>query len=156
MNERRQRALKNYAAIRIQAQWRRYITRETYLYVCQYRNDKAAIIQALCRGYFSRKNKFNYYKLINARKSQYDNIRKSPSPSKNNSRGYSSILGKINIDNDKNDQIYPTTDVNENDAFAAVKLRRANPRPTQPTTSHPSGRKLQCKLATKKQSGKIM
>ena len=123
MNERRQRALKNYAAIRIQAQWRRYITRETYLYVCQYRNDKAAIIQALCRGYFSRKNKFNYYKLINARKSQYDNIRKSPSPSKNNSRGYSSILGKINIDNDKNDQIYPTTDVNENDAFAATKLQ---------------------------------
>ena len=58
MNERRQRALKNYAAIRIQAQWRRYITRETYLYVCQYRNDKAAIIQALCRGYFSRKNKY--------------------------------------------------------------------------------------------------
>ena len=38
MNERRQRALKNYAAIRIQAQWRRYI--EGNYFCLQYRNDK--------------------------------------------------------------------------------------------------------------------
>merc|ERR1711871_1580242 len=103
MNERRKYALKKYAAIRIQAQWRRYITRETYLYVLQYRNTKATKIQANWRGYLSRKYKFHYYKLVSARNLQYDAIRNSPPPLKSSgNRGYSRILGAIDIENNVN------------------------------------------------------
>ena len=79
-SERRQFALQNYAAIRIQAEWRKYITRETYLYVLHYRGTKATAIQATWRGYFSRKAILTTINLFLLRKHQYDKVRNSPPP----------------------------------------------------------------------------
>ena len=107
--------MQNYAAIRIQAEWRKYITRETYLYVLHYRGTKANAIQATWRGYFSRKSNFDYHKFVSARKHQYDKVRNSPPPKHT---GYSKILGKINVD-----QKREVENRAMNDDEAAVKMQ---------------------------------
>eukprot|EP00945_MAST-04E_sp_MAST-4E-sp1_P002851 g2851.t1 len=46
----------NEAATIIQSIWRGYITRETYMYVCQIRGERATMIQSAWRSYACRRN----------------------------------------------------------------------------------------------------